>query len=33
MNPPAADPIQQKIFQFMPIIFTFTLAELRRWAC
>ncbi len=27
MNPPAADPIQQKIFQFFPIIFTFTLSQ------
>ena len=27
MNPPAADPIQQKIFQWMPVIFTFTLAQ------
>lgn len=26
MNPPAADPIQQKIFQWFPVIFTFTLA-------
>jgi YidC/Oxa1 family membrane protein insertase len=26
MNPPAGDPIQQKIFQFFPIIFTFTLS-------
>jgi YidC/Oxa1 family membrane protein insertase len=27
MNPPAADPMQQKIFQWMPVIFTFTLAQ------
>jgi YidC/Oxa1 family membrane protein insertase len=27
MNPPAADPVQQKIFQFFPIIFTFTLSQ------
>ena len=27
MNPPAPDPIQQKIFQWMPVIFTFTLAQ------
>ncbi len=26
MNPPAADPIQQKIFQWFPVIFTFTLS-------
>ncbi|WP_421730232.1 membrane protein insertase YidC [Brevundimonas sp.] len=26
MNPPAADPIQRQIFQFMPIIFTFIMA-------
>jgi YidC/Oxa1 family membrane protein insertase len=26
MNPPAGDPIQQKIFQFFPLIFTFTLS-------
>jgi len=26
MNPPAPDPIQQKIFQFMPVIFTFIMA-------
>ncbi len=26
MNPPAGDPMQQKIFQFFPIIFTFTLS-------
>jgi len=26
MSPPAADPIQQKIFQFMPLIFTFIMA-------
>ena len=26
MNPPAGDPVQQKIFQFMPIIFTFIMA-------
>ncbi|MBO9557535.1 MAG: membrane protein insertase YidC [Caulobacter sp.] len=28
MNPPAGDPVQQKIFQFFPIIFTFTLSGL-----
>ena len=28
MNPPAADPVQQRIFQFFPIIFTFTLSGL-----
>jgi len=27
MNPPAPDPIQQKIFQLFPIIFTFTMAQ------
>jgi YidC/Oxa1 family membrane protein insertase len=27
MNPPAADPAQQRIFQLMPLIFTFTLAQ------
>ncbi|MGR4862304.1 membrane protein insertase YidC [Caulobacter sp. LARHSG274] len=27
MNPPAGDPMQQKIFQFFPIIFTFTLSQ------
>ena len=27
MNPPAADPMQQRIFQWMPVIFTFTLAQ------
>jgi len=27
MNPPAADPMQQKIFQLFPIIFTFTMAQ------
>ncbi|MBO9543787.1 membrane protein insertase YidC [Caulobacter sp.] len=27
MNPPAGDPIQQKIFQLFPIIFTFTLSQ------
>jgi YidC/Oxa1 family membrane protein insertase len=27
MNPPAGDPIQQKIFQFFPIVFTFTLTQ------
>jgi YidC/Oxa1 family membrane protein insertase len=27
MNPPAADPTQQKIFQFMPLIFTFTMSQ------
>jgi len=26
MNPPAADPVQQKIFQFMPVMFTFIMA-------
>lgn len=26
MNPPAPDPVQQKIFQFMPLIFTFIMA-------
>jgi YidC/Oxa1 family membrane protein insertase len=26
MNPPQADPVQQKIFQFMPIMFTFIMA-------
>lgn len=26
MSPPAGDPIQQKIFQFMPLIFTFIMA-------
>ena len=26
MNPPAGDPMQQKIFQFMPVIFTFIMA-------
>ena len=26
MNPPAGDPIQQKIFQWFPVIFTFTLS-------
>jgi YidC/Oxa1 family membrane protein insertase len=26
MNPPAADPVQQKIFQWFPVIFTFTLS-------
>lgn len=26
MNPPAPDPVQQKIFQFFPVIFTFVLA-------
>jgi YidC/Oxa1 family membrane protein insertase len=26
MNPPAPDPTQQKIFQFMPIVFTFIMA-------
>ena len=26
MNPPAGDPVQQKIFQFFPLIFTFTLS-------
>ncbi|WP_337187418.1 membrane protein insertase YidC [Phenylobacterium sp.] len=27
MNPPAPDPIQQRIFQLMPILFTFILAQ------
>ena len=27
MNPPAADPVQQKIFAFMPVIFTFMLGS------
>jgi YidC/Oxa1 family membrane protein insertase len=27
MNPPQADPTQQRIFQLMPIIFTFTLSQ------
>jgi YidC/Oxa1 family membrane protein insertase len=27
MNPPAADPAQQRIFQFMPLIFTFTMSS------
>ena len=27
MNPPAADPTQQRIFALMPIIFTFTLSQ------
>jgi YidC/Oxa1 family membrane protein insertase len=27
MNPPAADPTQQRIFALMPLIFTFTLAQ------
>lgn len=27
MNPPAGDPIQQRIFQLFPIIFTFTLSQ------
>ena len=26
MNPPATDPIQQRIFQLMPIMFTFIMA-------
>jgi YidC/Oxa1 family membrane protein insertase len=26
MSPPAGDPVQQKIFQFMPLIFTFIMA-------
>ncbi|WP_292224299.1 membrane protein insertase YidC [Brevundimonas sp.] len=26
MNPPAADPVQRQIFQFMPLIFTFIMA-------
>jgi YidC/Oxa1 family membrane protein insertase len=27
MSPPAGDPTQQRIFQFLPLIFTFTLAQ------
>ncbi len=27
MSPPAPDPIQQKIFQFMPLLFTFIMAQ------
>jgi len=27
MNPPAPDPVQQRIFAFLPVIFTFTLAN------
>jgi YidC/Oxa1 family membrane protein insertase len=27
MNPPAPDPAQQRIFQLMPILFTFTLSQ------
>ncbi|MDD9841640.1 MAG: YidC/Oxa1 family membrane protein insertase, partial [Alphaproteobacteria bacterium] len=27
MNPPAPDPIQRKIFMFMPLMFTFLLAS------
>ena len=27
MSPPAGDPIQQRIFQFMPLIFTFIMAQ------
>ena len=27
MNPPPPDPVQAKIFMFLPIIFTFTLAR------
>jgi YidC/Oxa1 family membrane protein insertase len=27
MNPPAPDPAQQKIFQFMPVVFTFIMAR------
>jgi YidC/Oxa1 family membrane protein insertase len=27
MNPPAGDPMQQKIFQLFPIVFTFTLSQ------
>jgi YidC/Oxa1 family membrane protein insertase len=27
MNPPAADPMQQRIFALMPLIFTFTLSQ------
>ena len=26
MNPPAADPMQRQIFQFMPLVFTFIMA-------
>ncbi|WP_395942358.1 membrane protein insertase YidC, partial [Brevundimonas aurantiaca] len=26
MNPPAADPVQRQIFQFMPLVFTFIMA-------
>ena len=26
MNPPAPDPVQRKIFQFFPVIFTFVMA-------
>ncbi len=26
MNPPATDPIQRQIFQFMPLLFTFIMA-------
>lgn len=26
MNPPAADPVQRQIFQFMPLLFTFIMA-------
>jgi YidC/Oxa1 family membrane protein insertase len=27
MSPPAPDPIQQRIFQLMPILFTFIMAQ------
>jgi YidC/Oxa1 family membrane protein insertase len=27
LNPPAPDPVQQKIFQLMPVVFTFILAQ------
>ena len=27
MNPPPPDPVQAKVFQFMPIIFTFMMAN------
>ena len=27
MNPPPPDPVQAKMFQFMPIIFTFMMAK------
>src|SRR3974390_1012988 len=28
LNPPAADPVQQRMFTFMPLVFTFLLAGL-----